>query len=73
MKARITVTVNAALLARARAASRRRGQSLSQALAPALRELAEEREPSFAERWRGKFRPGRRRSARYRRLAQKYL
>lgn len=73
MKAKLTVTVDEDLLPRAKAGARRRGQSLSRVIEDALRDLADESEPSFAERWRGQFRPARRKSERYRYLAKKYL
>jgi len=38
-----------------------------------LREEMEESAPSFASRWRGKFRESRRDDARYKALARKYV
>ena len=54
--------------------ARSRGVSLSSLVEQSLREMAREDTPSFASRWRGKFRaPGREDDPRYDALAKKYL
>ncbi len=73
MKTKLTVTIDKDLLPRAKRHARSRGVSLSQLIEDALRVASAEEGSSFASRWRGKFRPAARPSARYRALARKYL
>ncbi len=73
MKQKLTITVDAELLPAAKRYARSRGVSLSSLIEQSLREIAGEHEPSFAARWRGKFRPaGREDDPRYNTLARKY-
>ena len=74
MKRRLTITVDAELLPAAKRYARSRGLSLSSLVEQSLREMAGESSPSFASRWRGKFRAAEREDdPRYGALAQKYL
>lgn len=73
MKAKLTVTIDEDLLPRAKRYARARGVSLSQLIETTLSSLSEGDGTAFSERWRGKFRPARRRDSRYRALARKYL
>ena len=74
MKAKLTVNIDKELILRARVCAHSRGVSLSQLIESALRQVVvAERTSSFSERWRGKFRPARRRDDLSRRLAQKHL
>jgi post-segregation antitoxin (ccd killing protein) len=73
MKTKLTVTVDADVLPRAKRYARSRGVSLSSLIDAALREMAEHAAPSFSERWRGSFEPAERDDARYRALSEKYL
>ncbi len=73
MKKALTITVDDALLARAEAYARSRGVSLSSLIEAALREAVTDDAPSFATRWRGRFRPAQRNDPRYEALARKYL
>ena len=73
MKKKLTITVDAELLPTAKRYARSRGVSLSSIIEDSLRMLSEELEPSFVERWRGRFKPASREGDRFRALADKYL
>jgi post-segregation antitoxin (ccd killing protein) len=73
MKAKLTVTIDADLVPRAKRYAQRRGVSLSAVIEEALRELSEGEAPSFVDRWRGRFEPATRSDERFRALARKYL
>lgn len=73
MKQKLTVTVDPEVVAAAKRYARSRGVSLSALIETRLREEVVAGEPSFASRWRGRFRPANRDDPRYRALARKYL
>ena len=74
MKQKLTITVDAELLPLAKRYARSRGVSLSSLIEQSLREMAGEGTPTFASRWRGKFRSADRKGdPRYDALAGKYL
>lgn len=73
MKTKLTVTIDADLVPRAKQYARTRGLSLSQVIENVLRELSAEETDSFSKRWCGKFRPAARDDERYEHLARKYL
>ncbi|MCY4109457.1 MAG: DUF6364 family protein [Chloroflexi bacterium] len=73
MKQKLTITVDAELIPVAKRYARSQGVSLSSLVEQALRGLAGDGSPSFASRWRGKFRLAERDDPRYRTLAEKYL
>jgi post-segregation antitoxin (ccd killing protein) len=73
MKTKLTITVDADLVPRAKRYARRRGVSLSALIEDALRDLSAEEAPSFVERWRGRFEPAARDDDRFEALAKKYL
>lgn len=74
MKQKLTITVDAELLPVAKRYARSRGVSLSSLVEQSLREMTRESTPSFASRWRGKFRAAEREDdPRYDVLAKKYL
>ena len=73
MKQKLTITVDAELLPIAKRYARSRGVSLSSLVEQSLREVAREHAPSFASRWRGRFRAAKRNDQRYDALAKKYL
>lgn len=73
MKKKLTITVDAELLPRAKRRARSRGKSLSSIIEQSLRDLAGDDTPSFASRWRGRFRAADRSDPRYHALARKYL
>ena len=73
MKQKLTITVDADLLPRAKRYARSRGVSLSALIEQSLREVAGGHAPSFVARWRGKFRAAERDDPRYDALAKKYL
>lgn len=74
MKQKLTITVDAELLPIAKRYARARGVSLSSLIEQSLREVAGGHTPSFASRWRGKFRAAERSDdPRYETLAKKYL
>ena len=74
MKQKLTIAVDAELIAVAEQYARSRGVSLSSLVEQSFRKMVEEDEPSFASRWRGKFMAAEREDdARYGALARKYL
>jgi post-segregation antitoxin (ccd killing protein) len=73
MKTKLTLTVDADLLPRAKRYARARGVSLSSLVEDALRGMAAEEATSFVERWRGQFKAASRDDERFRALAEKYL
>lgn len=73
MKKKLTITVDAELLPRAKRHARSCGVSLSSIIEQSLREVAGEETSSFASRWRGRFKAADRDDARYDALARKYL
>ena len=72
MKKKLTITVDEALLPRAKRYARAQGVSLSSIIEDALRDLAGT-ETTFSERWRGQFEPSDHGDERYRAMAAKYL
>ena len=73
MKRKLTISVDAELIRRAKHHAAARGVSLSSLVETSLRELVREGDPSFASRWRGKFKEARRDDLRYKALARKLL
>ena len=73
MKQKLTITVDADLLPKAKRYARSRGLSLSSIVENSLREVTRDQEESFASRWRGQFRAAERDGPRYDALAGKYL
>ena len=73
MKTKLTVTIDDTVLPKAKQYARAQGVSLSQLIETALRDMSMEAKPSFASKWRGRFKPASRHDDRYRRLAKKYL
>lgn len=73
-KQKLTITVDAEVLAAAKRYARARGVSLSSLVERSLREAAGEGTPSFSARWRGVFRAAERKGdPRYEALARKHL
>ena len=75
MKAKLTLTIDEALVPVAKRHAGMRGVSLSQIVEDALRALAKATTPDrrFSSRWRGAFTPAGKASPRYRMLAKRYL
>lgn len=73
MKKKLTITVDEALVPRAKRYARRRGVSLSSLIEEALERMTEAGAPGFVERWRGSFESVEGSDDRYRGLAEKYL
>lgn len=73
MKKKLTITIEEALIPRAKRYARRQGVSLSSLIEDALARMAEGGEAGFVERWRGAFEGVAEGDARYRALAEKYL
>ena len=73
MKTKLTITVDDDVVPRAKRYARSQGTSLSRLIERALRAVSTPAADTFASRWRGRFRPARRRHERYRRLGKKYL
>ena len=73
MKKKLTVTVDAKVLPRAKRYARSRGVSLSSIIERSLRDVVGEDTPSFASRWRGQFKAASREDPRYDELARKYF
>ncbi len=77
MKTKLTITIDSELVPLAKNYAKSQGVSLSSLVEQALREMTkeQEQEPSFVEKWRGKFGPMTDREiddARYEYLARKY-
>ena len=72
MKQKLTITVDAELLSRAKQYARSREMSLSALIEQAIREKVGEDAPSFASRWLGAFRLAERDDPRYEALLRKY-
>ena len=73
MKQKLTITVDAQLIPIAKHYARSRGVSLSSLIEQSLQEAVVSHAPSFASRWRGKFKAARSDDPRYEALARKYL
>ena len=74
MKQKLTITVDAELIPKAKRYARARGVSLSSLVEQSLKQMTKGEKPSFSSRWRGKFRPVERKGdPRYDALAKKYL
>ena len=73
MERKLTITIDDALLDEAERLARSRGPSLSSLVETSLRETLADDAPTFATRWRGRFRPAQRNDARYKALARKCL
>ena len=73
MKSKLTITVDSEILPLAKRHAKRKGVSLSSLIEQALREMTKEQEPSFSEKWRGKFKLAERGTPRYEALVRKYL
>lgn len=73
MKNKLTLTIEAQLIPRAKRYARARGVSLSSVVEEALERLAADESPSFVERWRGRFEAASKDDERFRALAEKYL
>jgi len=65
MKTKLTVTIDAELVPRAKQYARMHGVSLPQLIETALREACAEARPTFSQRWRGKFQAAKRGDERY--------
>lgn len=74
-KAKLTITIDAALVPSVKEYARLQGVSLSHLIETALREIktGHEKQPSFSKRWRGKFQAAEHSDERYKSLARKYL
>lgn len=73
MKRKLTITIDEAVIPRAKRYARRRGVSLSAVVEEALVRMTEGGESGFVERWQGRFEPLTEGDERYRALAEKYL
>lgn len=72
MKKKLTITIDAELLPRAKRFARARGVSLSSFIERSLREVTEEDGPSFSSKWRGRFEAAGRDDPRCDTLARKH-
>ena len=73
MKTKLTITIDEDLIPIAKKHARSQRKSLSGVIESALRSLTSGDKGSFARRWRGRFKPARRKDERYQALAKKYL
>ena len=74
MKKKLTITIDAEVLPRAKRYARSCGVSLSSLIERSLKDATrEEEEATFASRWRGRLKAVRRDDLRYDALARKYL
>ena len=55
MKSKLTITIDSELVPAAKRYARSKGVSLSSVIEQALREATDKGEPTFAEKWLGKF------------------
>ena len=72
MKQKLTVTIEADLIPRAKRYARSQGVSLSALVEESLRSVAGDEEPTFVARWQGRFRLAGTDEDRYRSLEEKY-
>ena len=72
MRTKLTVTIDEDLIPKAKERARMEGLSLSRLIERALRNLTAENEPTFSQRWRGRFRLAARKDERYAALSRKY-
>ncbi len=73
MKTKLTITIDADIVPKAKRYAARQGVSLSHLIESALREKGASDTESFSARWRGKLRPADRPDdERYRHLVRKY-
>jgi len=76
MKKKLTITVDADVLPLAKRYAKSKGVSLSSLVEQALREMTNEQELTFVDKWRGRMKPMSDEeidSARYEYLSRKYL
>lgn len=73
MKTKLTLTVEKDLIPRAKRHAHARGDSLSGLVEKAMHDIIQTDGTSFSDRWRGKFKASRRRSARFKALSRRYL
>ena len=73
MKTKLTVTVESDVVRAAKRYAHGRGVSLSSIIESSLKEMVDDKDPSFAERWRGQFRAASRDDPRYKALVRKYV
>jgi len=73
VKTKLTITIDEDLIPVAKKHARSQRKSLSGVIESALRSLTAVDSGPFVQRWRGRFRPARRKTARYNSLAKKYL
>ncbi len=73
MKRKLTITIDDALVDEAERVAQSRGLSLSSLIETSLLETLAADAPTFAARWRGRFRPADRDDPRYEALARNYL
>ncbi len=73
MKTKLTLTIEKDLIPQAKRYAEARGDSLSGLVEKTLQDLTQSEQISFSRQWRGKFRPARRASSRYKLLSRRYL
>jgi hypothetical protein len=74
VRSKLTVTIDEDLIPEAKRQARSRKMSLSRLIETALRAVTSGESDAFSRRWRGSFRPARKRKdKRYAALAKKYL
>jgi post-segregation antitoxin (ccd killing protein) len=71
-KAKVTITVNRALVEKARKRAVIESSTLSRLVEQALQQRVEESAPTFSETWRGTLKPSRRHDARTAYLAKRH-
>jgi hypothetical protein len=72
MKTKLTLTIEKDLIPRAKRHAHAHGDSLSGLVEKAMQEIIQTNGTSFSNRWRGKFKASRRRSARFEVLSRRY-
>ena len=72
MKTRLNLTIDEELVPPSKELARNRGQSLSELVESLLRELILTEQPSFSEKWRGRFMTVQDESNRYQYLKRRF-
>ncbi|WP_419165496.1 DUF6364 family protein [Candidatus Palauibacter sp.] len=73
MKTKLTITMDSDVVRAAKRYAHGRRVSLSSLIEASLKEMVEDEDPCFTERWRGQFRAASHDDPRYKALVRKYV
>ncbi|VGO22976.1 DUF6364 family protein [Pontiella sulfatireligans] len=73
MKTKLTVTMDDALIPKAKRYAQQHDRSLSSLIEESLRKLTSGQPESFSSQWKGKIEVAEKKDARFQQLAKKYL